>query len=60
MLLAKGDLSPSILAPILAELAAPLPKAEVVTFRGAGRIPHATHPDAYADAITAFVSKNSA
>lgn len=58
VLLTTGDQSPPIFAPVVAKLAAAQPQAEVVTFRGAGHIPHATHPEAYAEAIMAFVRKN--
>jgi pimeloyl-ACP methyl ester carboxylesterase len=60
VLLTQGDQSPPFFAPIVANLAAVLSHAEVMTIHGAGHIPHATHPNAYADAITAFVRKNSA
>ena len=35
-----------------------LPNASVFTFPGAGHIPHITHPDAYVEAIMAFIRKN--
>jgi pimeloyl-ACP methyl ester carboxylesterase len=44
---------------VTAQLAAALPGAEVRTFRGAGHVPHTTHPDVYADAITEFVGKHA-
>lgn len=62
VLLTKGDQSPpmlaSILAPMIAKLAEALPNAAVATFPDAGHVPHFTHPEAYAEAITAFVQKN--
>ena len=58
VLLTQGDQSPPTFAPVIAKLAGALPNAEVVTFPGAGHIPHVTHPEAYAEAITAFVQKN--
>ena len=58
VLLTIGDQSPPIFAPIVAILAAALPQAEVIAFPDAGHIPHATHPDAYAGAIVAFVRQN--
>jgi pimeloyl-ACP methyl ester carboxylesterase len=58
ILLSRGDRSPPSFAPVVAALAAALPRAEVTTFRGAGHIPHATHPDAYADAVVDFVRRN--
>jgi pimeloyl-ACP methyl ester carboxylesterase len=56
-LLSRGDQSPPIFAPVVAKLAAALPHAEVRIFRGAGHIPHATHPDVYADALRAFARR---
>jgi pimeloyl-ACP methyl ester carboxylesterase len=53
-LLTLGDQSPAIFAPVIAKLAKALRRVQVVTFPGAGHIPHATHPDAYVEAITAF------
>jgi pimeloyl-ACP methyl ester carboxylesterase len=57
VLLTTGDQSPPMFAPVVAKLADVLPIAEVVTFSGAGHIPHVTHPDAYAEAIIAFTRK---
>ena len=57
-LLTTGDQSPPTFAPVVAKLADVLPNLEVVTFPGAGHIPHVTHPDAYVEAIMAFISKN--
>ena len=58
VLLTNGDQSPPTFAPVIAKLASALPKAEVVAFPGAGHIPHITHPEAYTEAITAFVQKS--
>lgn len=57
-LLTTGDQSPPTFAPVVAKLADVLPNAEVVTFPGAGHIPHVTHADAYIEAIMAFIRKN--
>jgi len=59
-LLTCGDQSPAMFAPVVAKLAQALPHVEVHTLRGAGHIPHATHPDAYADAIATFVRRHGA
>ena len=59
VLLTTGDQSPPTFAPVVAKLADVLPIAEIVTFSGAGHIPHATHPDAYAEAIMAFTRKHT-
>ncbi|MGE0824839.1 MAG: alpha/beta fold hydrolase [Candidatus Binatia bacterium] len=56
-LLTLGDQSPPTFAPVVTKLAAALPHVEVVTFPGAGHIPHATHPAAYVEAIVAFTCK---
>lgn len=58
-LLTLGDQSPPIFAPVVTKLAEALPRVEVVTFPGAGHIPHATHPDAYVEAILAFTRKHA-
>ena len=55
VLLTSGDRSPPMFAPVIAKLAKALPSIEVRTFRGAGHIPQATHPDAYVEAIVAFI-----
>ena len=57
-LLTLGDQSPPTFAPVPAKLAEAIPCAEVLTFPGAGHIPHATEPDAYVEAIIAFVRKH--
>jgi pimeloyl-ACP methyl ester carboxylesterase len=58
-LLTLGDQSPPMFAPVVHRLAAALPGVKVVTLPGAGHIPHATHPDAYVDAIVAFIRERS-
>jgi pimeloyl-ACP methyl ester carboxylesterase len=57
-LLTMGDQSPPPFAPVVAKLAKALPDVEVATFRGAGHIPHVTHPDDYAASIFAFTRKH--
>jgi pimeloyl-ACP methyl ester carboxylesterase len=59
-LLTRGDQSPPTFAPVVAKLAEALPRVEVVTFLGAGHIPHATHPEAYVEAIMAFTRDHPA
>jgi len=59
-LLTRGDQSPPTFAPVVGKLAEALPRVEVVTFPGAGHIPHATHPEAYVEAIMAFTRKHPA
>ena len=57
-LLTMGDQSPPTFAPVVGKLADVLSNVAVVTFPGAGHIPHVTHPDAYVEAIMAFIRKN--
>jgi len=52
-LLTTGEMSPPIFAPVLDKLSTVLPAAVVLP--DAGHIPHVTHPDVYAEVITAFV-----
>ncbi|MFJ8313751.1 MULTISPECIES: alpha/beta fold hydrolase [unclassified Streptomyces] len=54
-LLTKGTESPPWFATIIARLSGALPEAETYTFGGAGHIPHASHPDAYARRVTSFI-----
>jgi len=60
VLLTLGEKSPPTFAPVVAKLAHAMPRAEVATITGAGHIPHATHPDAYVEAILAFVRRHAA
>ncbi|QKT02801.1 alpha/beta hydrolase [Ectothiorhodospiraceae bacterium 2226] len=57
-LLTTGDQSPPMFAPVVAKLADVLPNVEVIALPGAGHIPHATHPDAYVEAIRTFIHRN--
>jgi pimeloyl-ACP methyl ester carboxylesterase len=57
-LLTTGDQSPPTFAPVVEKVASVLPNASIATFRGAGHIPHVTHPDAYVESIMAFIRKN--
>jgi pimeloyl-ACP methyl ester carboxylesterase len=59
VLLSLGEASPPIFAPVVARLAAALPHAEVVTLRGAGHVPHTTHPEAYAAELLAFAQRTA-
>jgi pimeloyl-ACP methyl ester carboxylesterase len=59
-LLTRGDHSPPPFAPVVAKLAEAPPRVEVVTLPGAGHIPHATHPEAYVEAIMAFTRRHPA
>jgi pimeloyl-ACP methyl ester carboxylesterase len=55
-LLTKGALSPPMFAPIVDQLAAVLPAAELHLFPSAGHIPHVTRPTEYVATITGFVA----
>jgi pimeloyl-ACP methyl ester carboxylesterase len=57
-LLTTGAQSPPTYAPVLAKLARTLPDVETWTFKGAGHIPHVTHPSAYVETTTAFIRKH--
>jgi pimeloyl-ACP methyl ester carboxylesterase len=60
VLLTRGDQSPPTFAPVVGKLSEALPDATILTLQGAGHVPHATHPDAYAEAIVEFVHGQSA
>ena len=57
-LLSTGDRSASIYSPVLAKLAGVLPSAEILTFPGAGHVPHASHPDIYVAVLRDFIFKH--
>jgi pimeloyl-ACP methyl ester carboxylesterase len=54
-LLMMGDESPPFFAPVIRKLAGALPRVKVVTIKGAGHVPHVTHPEAYIAEIEAFI-----
>jgi pimeloyl-ACP methyl ester carboxylesterase len=60
VLLTHGDQSPPGFAPVIARLAKELPRAQLLTFPGAGHVPHVTDPVGYVDAVTAFVRRHAA
>ena len=59
-LLTLGDQSPPLFPAVIAKLARALPNAEVVTFPGAGHIPHVTHADAFSEEVVGFIGKSGA
>jgi pimeloyl-ACP methyl ester carboxylesterase len=59
VLLTGGSESPPFFAPVLDKLSAVLPNAMRKTFKGAGHIPHVTHPQEYVAAITGFIDASS-
>jgi pimeloyl-ACP methyl ester carboxylesterase len=58
-LLTLGDHSPPFFAPVVTKLAEAMPRVEVLTFPGAGHVPHSTHASAYVEALIAFMRKHS-
>lgn len=58
-LLSLGDQSPPAFAPVIAKLAAVAPRAEVMTFAGAGHIPHVTDPERYVEAVVDFIRRHA-
>jgi pimeloyl-ACP methyl ester carboxylesterase len=54
-LISRGDQSPPFFGAILDRVAVALPHAQRNTFRGAGHIPHLTHPDEFVRIVGAFV-----
>lgn len=56
-LLTRGDQSPPLFAPVVTLLGDAFPRAEVVTLPGAGHIPHATHPEAYARVVADWMRR---
>jgi pimeloyl-ACP methyl ester carboxylesterase len=46
------DQSPTFFAVILEKLAAALPHARHHVYRGAGHVPHLTHPDEFVQVVT--------
>jgi len=59
VLLTTGDQSPPLFAPVVTRLVDILPSAETVSIKGAGHIPHETHPDVCVEAISTFILKHS-
>jgi len=59
MLLTKGDQSPPHFGPVVTKIKSACRDAHVHTFRGAGHLPHMTHPDAYVEKVAAFIESTS-
>jgi len=55
-LVTQGDQSPPFFGVILEKIAAALPQARRHTFRGAGHIPHVTHPEDYVKVVGGFIA----
>lgn len=54
ILLTRGDQSPPFWSSCVAKLASVLPRAEVRVLRGAGHVPQASQPAAYAETVAVF------
>jgi pimeloyl-ACP methyl ester carboxylesterase len=55
-LVTKGDTSPPMFSPIAERVADAVSTASRHTFRGAGHVPHMTHPDDYVQCVSAFIA----
>lgn len=55
ILISSGSASPKMEAAATVELSRRIPTARFETIKGAGHIPHRTHPDEYARMLTAFI-----
>jgi pimeloyl-ACP methyl ester carboxylesterase len=55
VLMSQGDQSPPFFGAILEQIAGALPRARRHIFRGAGHVPHLTHPDDYALVVGRFI-----
>jgi pimeloyl-ACP methyl ester carboxylesterase len=56
LLMSKGDQSPPFFEAILEQIAAAVPRAQRHVFRGAGHVPHQTHPEDYALVVGSFIN----
>lgn len=57
VLLTRGERTKIYFPPVVEKLSRTLPHAEQQAIRGAGHVPHITHPAEYAEAIAAFVAQ---
>lgn len=57
--LSTGELSPPFVGKVRSILAEVLPNSEVVTFAGAGHLPHVTHPEEYIETVGEAIRKHS-
>jgi pimeloyl-ACP methyl ester carboxylesterase len=55
-LITQGDQGPPFFEAILDKIVEMLPHAQRHTFRGAGHVPHLTHPDDFVPVVASFVS----
>ena len=52
----RGESGPPFFAAILEQIAAAVPRAQRHVFRGAGHMPHLTHPEDYALVVGSFIN----
>jgi pimeloyl-ACP methyl ester carboxylesterase len=57
VLISRGDQSPPMFPAIVRIVAESIPGSEQLLFRGAGHVPHMSHPSEYVEAITAYGRK---
>ena len=55
-LVSKGDSSPPMFSPIADRVAGAISTAHRHTFKGAGHVPHMTHPDDYVQSVSSFIA----
>ncbi len=55
-LVTKGDASPPMFSPIADRVADAISSASRYTFAGAGHVPHMSHPDAYVQRVSSFMT----
>jgi len=55
-LISEGDQSPPFFGTILDRIETALPHAQRKTFRGAGHLPHLTHPDEFVSVVSGFIN----
>ena len=56
LLISHGDQSPPFFPAIVEQIADAVPRAQRHVFRGAGHVPHLSHPDDYALVIGSFIN----
>ena len=56
LLMSHGDQSPPFFLAILEQIADAVPRAQRHSFRGAGHVPHLSHPDDYALVVGSFIT----
>lgn len=59
-LLTRGDQSPRFFGIVLDRVTAAMPHAQRHTFRGAGHVPHLTHPGEFVEVVRAFAGAPAA